>query len=238
MINCYIIDDMPVQFKLLSILIKQHAELNLIGADTNAEAFLTKHRSGELEIDLLFLDIEMPGISGIDLAKLLLPNVKVIFVTGHRDFALDAFDLHAVDYLLKPIHPERFAKAIEKVVALLGDKDRRTELQPENQFLVVKGSGKASWIKLAFDKIISLEADSNYTTIYYEDTKIMIYGTLGSMEQKLDFPPFMRIHKSHIVNLDHVQKGLRGEKVILSNQREVPIGKTFVTRLKEYLGRI
>lgn len=235
MINCYILDDMPAQFKLLAILINRHPELNFVGAGSDAVKFLDAHQSGELSFDLLFLDIEMPGIMGIDVAKLLAPPIKVIFVTGHRDYAVEAFELNAIDYLVKPIHPKRFEEAIEKVLLANEYERLSNEKDADDRFLVIKGSGKASWLKLEYEKIVYLKANSNYTDVYYDDKKHTIYGTLGSLESKLETSKFMRIHRSFVVNLDHVQKGISNDRLIMSNEHEVPIGKVYSEGLKSFL---
>ncbi|WP_343559638.1 LytTR family DNA-binding domain-containing protein [Sphingobacterium sp.] len=234
MINCYIVDDLPSQFKVLKILIESTEGLQLMGTETSSLRFLKDYREAKLDIDLLFLDIEMPGISGVELAGMLESKTKVIFTTGHRDFALEAFDLGAVDYLLKPIKPARFLAAIDKVRNLIQKDNLPGNIAPIRQEIYIKGSGKSSWNRINLSDIEYLEADSNYTQIYLSTGKIMVYGTLNQLSAQLPADRFLRIHKSYIINLAHLESGT-ALSVKMTNGAQIPVGRVYKNELVSHL---
>lgn len=237
MINCFILDDLPSQFKVLEVLIARHPALQLVGTSTNPGDFLQKYNDGKIDTDVLFLDIEMPGISGIELAQLLSPKLKVIFTTAHRQYAFDAFESQAVDYLLKPVHPNRFEKAIDKLIQIAAnDLPKVDQFRFSNDHLVMKGTGKATWIKLKHDEIIYLKADLNYTDIFLQDRNITLYGTLKKIELMLPDYPFIRVHRQYVINFDHVANGL-GKFITMSNDVKIPIGRIYAHKIKAMLNR-
>ena len=167
-------DDMPAQFKVLEIYIKQNEDLILIGKETNPNIFLEHFNAGLISMDILFLDVEMPGISGLEIAEFVGPKVKVIFTTAHRDYAIDAYDLNVVDYLLKPIKEERFQTAVDKVInTILAEQST-----PVPEDLVIPGKDKGSWVRLKYADIIYIKSDSNYMNIYTRDKNYMYYNSL------------------------------------------------------------
>ncbi len=235
MINCYILDDLPSQFKVLEVLISRHPDLQLAGKSTSPIKFLEEFNAGKIDIDLLFLDIEMPVISGIEIAQMLQSQIKIIFTTGHRDYAFDAYESEAVDYLLKPIHPERFEKAIEKYFQV-----KTLELQKLSPFnfgkdhLVTNGIGKASWIKIKHEEILYLKADKNYTDVHLFDRKITLYGTIRKIVNMLPGFPFIQIHRQYVVNFNHVVNG-SGKFVMMSNETQIPVGRIYAHQIKMLL---
>jgi len=235
MINCYILDDYPSQFKVLKILIESTEGLKLTGTETNSNRFLQQYKEHKLDIDLLFLDIQMSGISGIELAALLDSKTKIVFTTGHRDFAFEAFELHAVDYLLKPIRPARFLEAVTKARKLiLQEKNIPDTLISGPKDLYVKGTGKSSWNRINLNEIVYLKADSNYTNIVLQAKQVMVYGTLNNLSKELPQERFLRVHKSYIINLSHVESGSVCF-VNMGNGDQVPVGRAYRNELKAHL---
>lgn len=238
MINCYILDDLPSQFKILKILINNHSELNLVGTSTDPASFIDKYNKGKLDIDLLFLDIEMPGISGIEVAHHIVPDVKIIFVTGYRDYAIEAFEIAAIDYLVKPIKPVRFEQAVAKAILAMGIEPKSTSRKntEEMQHLVVTENGKKSWSQWARDAVYYIEACGNYTDIHCVDQVVTQYKTLKQVEHELLGTQFVRIHRKYIVNMHMAIKGA-GNLIVLQNGTELPIGDQYSIRVRNYLNR-
>jgi len=220
--KCFLLDDLPAQFKVLEVYIKQHEDLILIGKETNPQAFLEQFNAGLISTDILFLDVEMPGISGLEIAELVGPDVKVIFTTAYRDYALDAYDLNVVDYLLKPIKEERFIAAVDKAISSL----LSHRLVPEPEDLVIPGRDKGSWIRLKYGDIIYIKSDSNYMNIYTQDKMYMYYNSLERIINNFPKDTFLRVHRSYVINLYHIHKGT-STLIKMSNEDKLPIGRTY-----------
>ncbi len=227
-LRCCIIDDMPQVADVLVHYLKSCPELELVSVETDAVAALQKLQQGQLQVDIIFLDIDMPGLSGIDLARELRGKVRIIFTTGHREFGPEAFELRAIDYLIKPIRPERFKEAVEKLKAAMS-------LHPVSGnigiklYFHIRGDGKNDWIRIPKDDLIYIEGASNYIHVFTEKTKYVSYGQIKEMEGQLTLPQFMRIHKSYLVNLYKIVR-IKTDCVILSSQDkkvEIPIGITY-----------
>lgn len=228
-----IVDDEPLAVEVLETYIAQFPQqLQLITTCNNAlQAFeaINKH-----EIDLMFLDIEMPQISGIDFLKSLARPPKVIFTTAYPQYALDGYDLNIVDYLLKPISLERFEKSIDKAIFQLEGinlKAQQKELinKAQNEstnhidYIFVKADKKL--IKLKFDEIYFIEGLKDYVMIYTPTGRIITLQTMKSLEEKLPSDLFMRIHRSYIVGSKHISM-MQGNTIYIDN-KEIPIGKNY-----------
>lgn len=200
MIKCLVIDDEPLQQDVLVDYIKECPQLELAGKlDDGADV---PHFLKENPIELLFLDINMPLLNGVDLIKRLPNPPMVIFTTAYSEYAVEGFNLNAVDYLLKPISFERFKKAVEKVL-------ERNSIASQSDALFVKVDKKN--YRLEFDDIHFIEACGDYVKIHITDQCLMVHSTLKAMESKLCGKQFIRIHKSYIVSLlkiDYVEGNL------------------------------
>ena len=198
--KCIIIDDEPIAIRVIQDHLKTFDQMSCRGGFTKAlEAlqFLQKE-----QVDLIFLDINMPAISGIELLKSLPYPPKVIFTTAYRNYAADAFDLDAIDYLVKPISLERFLKAMQKFFSQVEQPNDLNDNSTEKEFLVLKSDKKNHRIPL--NELLYIEGLDNYIRVQTTGKSIICYEKLSAMEEKLPSSRFMRIHRSCIANLDRV----------------------------------
>ena len=226
-LKCIAIDDSFVQRAMIVKLIKNHLSLNLIGEFSNsveAKQFIFKN-----ELDLIFLDIEMPLINGFDLLEGLNKQPQVIIITSKSDYAAKAFDYNATDFLQKPIEKNRFSKAVDKAVAQF--KIMQTKPIDESETIIVKSNLKKYALKTKDIKFI--QADGDYIKIKTDKDVFMVLSTMKSFEEKLDKSKFMRIHKSFIVNLDRISNF--NTKSILLDKEEIPISREKKLELEKIL---
>lgn len=220
MLNCVAIDDEPLALEVVKRYISKTTELNLQAFFSNAlegQEYLKDN-----PVDLVFLDIQMPGVNGLQLYRNLQVKPMVIFTTAHKEFAMEGFDLEAIDYLLKPFDMERFQKAINKAI-LWQDVIAQNEDQ-QSEFLLIHSDYKL--IKIPYKEIIFIEASNDYAKVH---TKREAYSTLLSMKamvQKLPKNLFIRIHRSYIVAINQILF-VQFRKIGLINSMEFPIGETF-----------
>ena len=195
MIKCIVVDDEPTARDILQMLIKQIEGLELIALCKNAmEALDVLNKN---TIDLIFLDINMPDMSGISLAKSIPKTSKVIFTTAYREYAVDGFDLQAVDYLLKPIALERLVQAVQKY------RLENTSIQEsEKDYLIVRSNRKM--IKINFTDILYVESLSDYVKLHCTNQTIITRETITALEAKLPSKAFIRIHRSFIVSINAI----------------------------------
>lgn len=230
MTRCLIIDDEPLARQLMESHVRQVKSLQLVGTcETALEAFEWLHRE---QVDLLFLDIQMPGITGLNFLKSLKNPPKVIFTTAFMEYAVEAFELEAVDYLLKPITFERFIKAIQKVIA-------PKEIPPIAQ---TQSSGDAIFIKvqkrllrIAYPDIFYIEGFGDYIKVVTANAVHTSYSSLNKIGELLPEQQFIRIHKSFIINVRHIQF-VEGNLVRILD-KELPLGVTYKDALFKKLGQ-
>jgi len=201
---------------------------------------------GELKPDLVFLDVQMPKLDGFEVLELIDPPPAVIFVTAYDQYAMRAFDAHAVDYLLKPFHLERFQKALERARARLGaPRPSAAELtaaaRPPGQRLermVVKDGSKVHIIPV--NKLDYVEAQDDYVALHSEKRSYLKQQTIASVEEQLDAKRFVRIHRSYIVNLERIARiepYTKDSRVaVLQDGTQLPVSRSGHARLKELLG--
>ena len=200
-----IIDDERLARKELQKLLKEYAELNIIGEAANADE--AQALIAEKKPDLLFLDIQMPGKTGFELLEELEELPLVVFTTAYDDFALKAFEVNAIDYLVKPVQPERLKEAIEKAMRLYGKKqtvvqDKNARLGLDDQ-VFVKDGDKCWFVSLS--NIRLFESDGNYIKVFFDNNRPMIHKSLNALDEKLDSRNFFRASRKHIVNLSWVE---------------------------------
>ncbi len=230
MINVIIVDDEPLALDVLETYIEKIPELNLVQRCSNAlEAndALKNH-----QIDLMFLDIQMPQLTGTDFLKTLTKPPLVIFTTAFANYALEGFELNAVDYLLKPISLERFIKAVNKAMEQieLQRKDAPAAAasgEPETDFIFVKADKKL--VKIKYDDIIYIEGLKDYVIIRLDATRVVTLQTMKSLEDKLPSKHFKRIHRSFIVNLDKINAVLGNMVEVMEKgqAKHLPVGKNY-----------
>jgi len=218
-IRCLIIDDEPLARQLLESYVQQVKSLQLVqSCSTAIEAFEVLHQQ---EIDLMFLDIQMPGINGLSFLKSLKQPPKVIFTTAYMEHAVEAFELEAIDYLLKPVTFERFIKAIQKVS--MKEEMQPLALQPTDQVLFIKENKRL--VRLEHTSILYLEGFGDYVKVVTPTQVHVTYSTLNKLSELLPTSHFIRIHRSYIINLNKLQY-LEGNYVQVA-EHSLPIGLTY-----------
>lgn len=218
MIRCLVVDDEPLALDVITDYIQKIPELILISDTTNAIEGLGLVQRGE--IDLVFLDVQMPELSGIQFLKIMNGQCDVILTTAYPEYALDGYDLNVVDYLLKPIAFERFKKAVQKVLNSISAVE-----SPKNNldFIFVKAEHKIHKIDLV--DILYIEGLKDYISIYTSNNRIITLQNMKKMEETLPTSDFIRVHKSYIIALDKIKCIERGKITI--QDKVIPIGDTF-----------
>ena len=234
-ISCLIVDDEQAAIDILSQFVAKTPFLTLAGTTTNPLEALTMVAARP--VDLVFLDIHMPQLSGLDVLPLLRGKCQVIFTTAYSEFAVPAFELEALDYLLKPIAFERFLKASQK--ALKAQAPVTLPLQPAvpDDYIFVKGDSKGHMRKVAFNDIVYVEGLKNYVSIYTEQERIITLLNIKDLQERLPASRFMRVHKSYIVSLDKI-KALDGNLILFRDGKATaPLGDTYRRGFFEALQR-
>ena len=226
-LKCAIVDDSPLQRLSILRLIENHPSLDLVAEYNNA--IEAKMGIATTEIDLIFLDIEMPILSGFDLLDDISVNPQIIFVTGKTKYAFKAFDYNAVDYLRKPISKERFLNAVHK--AITNYKLRNDEAFDDEDFIFVKSNLKKR--KVFLNELRYIEALGDYVKLVTEHDAMVVLSTMKAFETLLPRERFLRIHKSYIVNIDKVEK--YNSKIVELDKEELPLSRTRKAHLVEAL---
>ncbi len=225
MISCLVVDDEQSAVDLLCAFIRKTPFLTLAGATTNPLEALSLLQAQP--VDLLFLDIHMPQLSGLDLMRLLPGGTRVVLTTAYSEFAVQGFELEALDYLLKPIAFERFLKAAQKArpaAALLPA--AAPEAAPAD-YIFVKTESKGKMTKVDFADIVYVEGLKNYVSIQTLDDRVVTLLNIKDLEERLPARHFMRVHKSYIVSLDKI-RALDGNQIFLKGMNTfVPLGDTY-----------
>ena len=227
MLKCAIVDDSTLQRLSIVKLIENHPSLDLIAEYNNA--IEAKMGLASTEIDLIFLDIEMPILSGFDLLDDFTNKPQIIFVTGKTKYAFKAFDYDAVDYLRKPISKERFLNAVHK--AIVNYKMKNEEGFDDEDFIFVKSNLKKR--KVFLNELRYIEALGDYVKLVTEHDALVVLSTMKAFENLLPKERFLRIHKSYIVNLDKVEK--YNSKVIELDKEQLPLSRNRKAELVEAL---
>jgi DNA-binding LytR/AlgR family response regulator len=225
--NVIIVDDEPLALEVIETYLENFPELILKGKCANAiEAFEALENE---HIDLMFLDIQMPQISGIDFLKSLKNPPKVIFTTAFSNYALEGFELNVVDYLLKPFSLERFSKAVQKFkeIYLMNEKSITPEIEELPDYIFVKADKKL--IKVHFEDIFFVEGLKDYVMLHTPSGRIVTLQTMKSLEEKLPSDTFIRVHRSFIVNLKLIE--LLESNSLIVKKKKIPIGKNYKDEL-------
>ncbi len=233
-LKCAIVDDEPLALNLMESYVKKTPFLELCGNYNSAITALNDIRNKE--IDLLFLDIQMPDLNGLEFAKMLPKNIRVIFTTAFNQYAIEGFKANAIDYLLKPVSYNEFLAAANKAVEWFNMARQNTNIEtPESDFIYVKSDYKLRQIRL--DDIIYIEGLKDYLKIYIEsDSKpILSLISMKSMEERLPSPRFMRVHRSFIVQVNKVQVIDKGQ--IIFGKNRIPISDSYKNDFYEYLNK-
>ncbi|MCA0428988.1 MAG: LytTR family DNA-binding domain-containing protein [Bacteroidetes bacterium] len=216
MINAIAIDDEPLALKIIETFCEKSNEVNLLGCFSNAKIAMDFLKQNN--IDLIFLDINMPDINGIDFVKLIPEDTFVVFTTAYEQYALQGYNLHAIDYLLKPIPFNRFELAINKVKIYIDGSKGKTK------FITIRAD--YSDIKIEIDSVLFIEGLDDYIKFNFKNNKpIVARYTLKYILNILPKNQFVRVHKSFIINKKEVTK-LKSKSVFI-NETEIPIGTKY-----------
>ncbi|MEM1322690.1 MAG: LytTR family DNA-binding domain-containing protein [Bacteroidota bacterium] len=240
MINAIIVDDEPLALDVLETYIEKIPELNLVQRCNNALEANEALKSND--IDLMFLDIQMPQLTGVDFLKTLTKPPLVIFTTAYANYAIEGFELNAIDYLLKPISLERFMKAVNKAVEQIELQRKDSPVAPAAEeesadFIFVKADKKL--VKVKYEDIIYIEGLKDYVIIRLEVGRVITLQTMKSLEDKLPSQLFKRIHRSYIVGIDKINAivGNMVEIVEKNQTKHLPIGKNYREELLSIINR-
>ncbi|QNK62328.1 response regulator transcription factor [Pedobacter sp. PAMC26386] len=232
MIACLIIDDEPHAVEILRAYVDQIPFLKLQGVTNNPIDVMNEINEGK--IDLVFLDIHMPQISGIDFIKLINGKCKIILTTAYSEYALAGFENEVIDYLLKPISFERFLKASQRAMNL-SIPSYIEKWKSEDDYMFVKTEIKGKILKVAFKDINYIEGLKNYVSIFTDTERIIALLNIKDLEEILPESDFMRVHKSYIISVEKI-KAIEGNQIILKNSTEkIPLGETYKPRFFERL---
>jgi two-component system LytT family response regulator len=227
-----VIDDERLARVGLRRLLQAHPDITIVGEANNGQDAANKIR--RMQPDFLFLDVEMPGQNGLDLLEELEDVPPVIFTTAFEEYAVRAFEVSALDYLVKPIVPERLARALDKVRKTIAE----TEKQPDRKRQVFLRDGKRCWIVMV-DQIRRLESVGNYTRVYFGDNAPLISKSLNALEARLDPALFFRASRSHMINLREVrsidEEANGGLIAVLTDGHRILITRRQSHRLRELL---
>lgn len=238
-----LIDDEPLARSLLTELLEDEKDIEIV-ASCN-DGFEGMKAIQEHQPDLIFLDIQMPKITGFELLELLDNPPKVIFTTAYDEYALKAFEVNALDYLLKPVSIERLQKALEKVRTQIRQPDAEPpkdmgalQLPEQSQRIVVKDGGHIKIIPLP--EVLYIEAADDYVKVTTADKYYLKHQRMAHFEVQLPAHQFVRVHRSYIVNVQHIHKVELYEKenycVILRNNAKIPVSRSGYAKLKTVLG--
>jgi two-component system LytT family response regulator len=227
MINCLIVDDEQAAIDVLTYYVKQAPFLHLVRSTTNPmEAMEWVNNE---KIDIIFLDIQMPEISGLDFIRTMKGGKsRVILTTAYSEFATEGFDLDVVDYLLKPISLPRFLRGVQRAVNMITlSAPSSNEEDLEDDYVFVKTEFKGRMLKINLDEIDYIEGMKNYVAIYHNGQKTMALLNMKDLKERLPKKKFMRVHKSFIVALNKITT-VEGNRIILKNiKAEILLGDTF-----------
>jgi len=226
--KCLVVDDDALSREIVEDLIKSDSELEHIHSCKDAmEAF---HFLQENPIDLMFLDVEMPKMSGIDLIKNIKSLPQVILITSHTKYALESYEYDVTDFIAKPIQPARFLKAIEKSKRLYHTEEAITAGSTADTIFIKTDS---KLIQVSRADILFIEALGNYVNVYTTTSRHTILSTMKDIEKKLTAPNFTRVHRSYIVRLDKIE--VIEDNYIMINDKQINIGKVYKESLHRQL---
>ena len=229
-LNCIIIDDEPLAAELLASYARKTLFLNLIGVFNSAVEGIKVIR--ENRVDLIFLDIQMPELTGLEFAKILPKETKIIFTPAFSQYAVDGYKANAVDYLMKPVSYDDFLAGDNRALEWFRS-DRQSENASDDRFIFVKSEYKL--VKIMFDDILYIEGLKDYVKIYLTDgcDPVMSLMNMKKIEESLPKPEFMRIHRSYIVHMRKIE-GIDRFRVVIGNAI-LPISDSYKTTIQDYL---
>tara|TARA_R110002050_G_scaffold145217_1_gene270723 strand:- start:28 stop:711 length:684 start_codon:yes stop_codon:yes gene_type:complete len=224
-LKCVIVDDEPMAREIIASYIDKSPNLELLESCKNASEAIVFMQ--DYKADLFFLDINMPEINGLSLAKIINSKGQIIFTTAYRDYAVDGFNLNVVDYLLKPISFDRFLEAVQKV-------STPEIIKNDNDFMFVRADRKM--VKIDFNSILYIESLSDYVKIFTTEKTIVIRETISSLQEKLPAKKFIRIHRSFIISFKKIDSYTN--EFIEINQKALPISRSYKESVLQKLAEV
>lgn len=231
-----IVDDERLARQELKSLLAEHKDVEVIAECANAAE--AKEKIAQMKPDVVFLDIQMPGKTGLELAQELSPVPELVFITAHDEFALRAFEVNALDYLLKPVQPDRLAETLKKLFSKEDDtpQDFRTVLTDEDQVFLKDGE-RCWFVKLSNVRLF--ESEGNYVRVFFETNKPLILRSLNNLEQRLSPNSFFRASRKHIVNLkwiENIEPWFNGGLMVkLKGGEQIEISRRQSVKLKDMM---
>lgn len=223
--NCIIVDDEPLARSEMRSLVTEISKIEILGEFSNALSALEFLKDND--IDLIFLDIEMPLVTGLEFAEMLPKKSLIIFTTAYSQYALKSYELEAVDYLLKPIDPQRLEKAIEKAILYTGllskDTVKNTVESNTADFLFIKAERR--FYKISFSDIKFIEGLKDYVVIHTKQQKLITAMNLKTIHQKISGESFIRVSKSYVVNMNYIDS-FDNHNIYLEDS-EIPLGEVY-----------
>jgi DNA-binding LytR/AlgR family response regulator len=229
-LKCLIVDDEPPAIRLLEKYVSKVPFLELIATTTSSLEALSKIEEGS--IDLVFMDFQMPDLTGLQLSKIVKGKTNIIFTTAYPQFALQSYEVDAIDYLLKPFEFERFYEAVLKVKNTFQAEVKEVPKEV-NDFIFIKTDGKNNFEKVYVNDICYIEGLKNYVAIHLKDKQVITNNTLKSIEDFLPASEFVKTHKSFLVSLRHITK--TDSLSVYINGKSIPIGDTYKKELFEII---
>lgn len=237
MIRCIAVDDEAYASNILADYIKKVPFLEMVGTTTSPIEAINWVQEGR--VDLVFLDIQMPELTGIQFMKICGNKCQVILTTAYPEYALEGFEHDVVDYLLKPIPFDRFLKAVHKTQSIMqlqeptNNQPVSTPQQPlpavpakaTPDYMFVKGESKNKFLKVNYSDILFVEGLKNYVSIYLPDQRLVTYQSLTDLAEELPQPPFYRVHRSYIISIDNVNM-IDGNTIYIGD-KSIPVGETY-----------
>ena len=233
-LNCVIIDDEPLAQELLESYVEKTSFLNLVGVYSSAVQAMKEMVNQEM-VHLMFLDIQMPGLNGLEFSKLVNAQTRIVFTTAFSQYALDSYKVHALDYLLKPISYEDFMQAVNKAIHWFEmKKSNKTDTSAtDKEYIYVKSDYKL--IQIQLDRILYVEGLKDYVKIHLDGEQKAIISLLSmkSLEERLPADRFIRVHRSFIVQKSKIKVIERGR--IVFNKEYIPISESYKQELQNYI---
>lgn len=231
-LNCILIDDEPLALDLLQSYVEKTPSLHLLGRYSGAIQALAEITDNK-EIDLIFLDIQMPELNGLEFSRMVNPRTRIIFTTAFDQYALDSYKVNALDYLLKPINYTDFLQAVHKATQWF-EREEATPSPSEN-FIYVKSDYKL--VQIPLEKILYIEGLKDYVKIYQEgeNKAILSLVSMKAMEEKLPADRFIRVHRSFIVQKSKIKIMDRGR--IVFGKEYIPVSDNYKQKLQQYLNK-
>jgi DNA-binding LytR/AlgR family response regulator len=226
MLNCLLVDDEEMSRRTLEELIKKIKNWKLIASCSNV--IEAREQMQNHNIDVLFLDVEMPEITGIDFLKMLTETPEVVIVSSQEKYALDAFEYEVTDYLLKPVSPERFLKTVSRIETRLAGNNENYSTADS---VFVKSNNQV--VKIMLQDILWVEAYGDYVSIFTDKDRYVIHATMKGIEGKLPADQFLRVHRSFIIRIDKINA--IEDTLIVIGKKLIPIGESFKNELMSRL---